>query len=166
MTIVPTSVMATDSVDANSRTAIPWEQSPTMDLYEAYVSKDGVAWMLACHPQEDVVAKVASDLIMRLQQVRAMGPLYGQDPGQPIKKLEAFDNLWESRVRHKTGWYRQFFRITTIAGRSAVVFIDGAVKKGSNLPRHVLEAADRRLDAYSAKLQADPALREADRVKP
>ena len=136
-----------------------------MDLYEAYVSKDGVTWMTHCHPQGDVVAKVASDLITRLQRVRAMGALYGQDPGQPIKKLEAFDNLWESRVRHRTGRYRQFFRITTVGGHAAVVFIDGAVKKGNNLPRHVLEAADRRLDAYLAELQSNPAVREADRVK-
>ncbi len=135
------------------------------DLYEAYVSQDGVAWMIGCHPQDDVVAKVASDLIKRLQGVRALGPLYGQDTGRPIKKLEAFDNLWESRVRHKTGWYRQFFRFTPIAGRSAAVFINGAVKKGNNLPRHVLEAAERRLDAYTAELAASPTLQEADRVK-
>lgn len=136
-----------------------------MDLYEAYVSKDGKAWMTSCHPQKDVVAKVASDLITRLQRVRTMGPLYGKDPGEPIKKLEGFDNLWESRVRHRTGWYRQFFRFTTVAGHAAAVFIDGAVKKGNNLPRHVLEAADRRLDAYTAELQDNPAQREADRVK-
>lgn len=136
-----------------------------MDLTEAYVSKDGKTWMTSCHPQEDVVAKVASDLIWRIQRVRDLGLLYGQDPGQPIKKLEAFDNLWESRVRHRTGWYRQFFRITTVAGHAAIVFIDGAVKKGNNLPRHVLEAADRRLDAYVAELQSNSSLRETDRVK-
>jgi hypothetical protein len=136
-----------------------------MALYDVYVSVGGTDWMTSCHPQEDVRAQVGSHLMTRIQRVRDMGALYGQDPGQPIKKLEGFDNLWESRVHHSTGWYRQFFRITTIAGRRAAVFVDGAVKKGADLPRYVLEAADRRLDVYVAELEAKPRLRESDRFR-
>ncbi len=135
-----------------------------MALNDAYVSDDGVAWMSSCHRQEDVVRNVGTRLYKRIERVRDMGALYGRDPGQPIKKLEGFDNLWESRVHHSTGWYRQFFRITTIGGRRAVIFVDGAVKKGAELPRYVLAAADRRLDAYEAALESNPSLRQTDRI--
>jgi hypothetical protein len=135
-----------------------------MPLNDAYVSDDGVAWMSSCHRQEDTVRDVGRRLYKRIERVRDLGALYGRDPGQPIKKLEGFDNLWESRVHHSTGWYRQFFRITTIAGSRAVIFVGGAVKKGADLPRHVLVAADRRLDAYEAALEATPRLRETDRI--
>lgn len=133
---------------------------------DAYLSDEGIAWMSKCHRQEDVVRDVGKRLYKRIQRVRDMGALYGQDPGQPIKKLEGFDNLWESRVHHSTGWYRQFFRFTTIGGRRAVIFVDGAVKKGADLPRHILAAADRRLDAYQSALEADLRLRETDRINP
>ena len=135
-----------------------------MVLYEAYITLDGKRWMGACHPQCDVAGEVGADLVMRMEKTRALGPRYGGDPGSPIKKLAGFENLWESRVRHATGQYRQFFRFTQIRSRASVVFIDGTVKKGRSLPRHVLEAADRRLDAYVAALQADPLLRDSDRI--
>lgn len=115
-----------------------------------------------CHPQDDVVVTVANALIIRIRKIQALGELYGADHGRPIRKLEGFENLWESRVQHPTGWYRQFFRFVSINGQAAAVFVDGVTKKGRNLPRHVLEAADRRLDAYLSELRADPAVQQRD----
>lgn len=135
-----------------------------MVLYEAYISLDGKQWMRACHPQRDVAGVVGADLVIRMEMTRALGPGYGLVAGPPVKKLAGFDNLWESRVRHATGQYRQFFRFTQIAGRDSAVFIDGTAKKGRRLPRHVLESFDRRLNAYVAALEADPLLRDTDRI--
>jgi Phage derived protein Gp49-like (DUF891) len=134
-------------------------------LIQAYVSPAGRTWMVACHPQAEVRLEVLNDLIQRIQMVQALGPIYGSHKDQPIKKLSAFDDLWESRVRHPTGLYRQFFRFTSVAGQRSVAFVDGAVKKGRRLPRQALEAADRRLDAYVAELKADAIVQARDRVK-
>jgi hypothetical protein len=128
----------------------------------AYVSRRGRDWMLTCHPDPAARAEVISDLILRMQMAAALGPIYGADRGQPIRKLEGFENLWESRVRHASGWYRQFFRFTSIAGERAVVFVDGTKKASRRLPQHVLDAAARRLDLYVEALTADLALRNDD----
>lgn len=121
--------------------------------------------MTGCHPQDDVVATVANALIIRIQNVQVLGELYGANKDRPIRKLEGFDNLWESRVRHPTGWYRQFFRFVSINRQAAAIFIDGVTKKERSLPRHVLEAANRRLDTYVAELLATPSIQTKDRVR-
>jgi len=130
------------------------------DPYDAYVSPAGVEWMLDCHPQPDVKAEVAADLVHRIRQARIDGPSYAKLPGKPIWKLRAYDDLWESRVQHRVTSFRQFFRFTRIAGRPAAVFVDGVQKNRENLPKHVLDAAERRLDAFVLELAADPSLQQ------
>ena len=120
--------------------------------------------MIACHPQLDVVAEVASDLIHRIKKTQELGPLYGRDKDDPIKKLQGFENLWESRVRHATGTYRQFFRFASVDGRRAAVFVDGTVKKSRSLTRQEMVTFDRRLDAYLDDL-TDPKIRTKDLVE-
>jgi hypothetical protein len=132
--------------------------------HQAYVSPGGKAWMTTCHPQQDVLAEIYVDLIFHINNVQIQGPFYGASAGQPIKRLQGFENLWESRVRHRAGQTRQFFRFVTIAGERAAIFVDGTAKKGRFVPRHVLEAADARLDAYEADLERQPASRERDRI--
>jgi hypothetical protein len=119
---------------------------------------------MSCHRQPDIRAEVATALIVRIQKVEALGPLYGKDIGEPIKKLGGFDDLWELRYRHSTGMYRQFFRFASIGGSKAACFVDGAVKKRRLLPRHVLDAADARLDHYIADLRQDPDAQKRDRL--
>jgi Phage derived protein Gp49-like (DUF891) len=138
---------------------------PMAYLFQAYVSPAGQTWMVACHPQQDVLTEVLSDLILRIHMVQALGPSYGSHKDQPIKKLAGFDDMWESRVRHPSGLYRQFFRFTSVAGQRSAAFVDGAVKKGRRLPRHTMEAAARRLDDYVAELHANPNAQARDRVK-
>ncbi len=130
---------------------------------DVYVSARGREWMMNCHPQPDVLKAVLSDLVDRMVHIRASGELYGKDPGQPVKKLEGFESLWESRVRHRVGRFRQFFRFTRVAGRPAVIAVDGAMKKG-DLPRRELEVFNARLDRYELAL-SDPATRDADRMR-
>jgi hypothetical protein len=132
--------------------------------FDAYVSDRGKKWMTGCHPQPDVVAEVASDLIHRIKKTRELGPLYGRDKDDPIKKLQGFENLWESRVRHATGIYRQFFRFASVNGKRSVVFVDGVLKKGRSLSRQELVTFDRRLDAYVDDL-SDPQIRKKDLVR-
>jgi hypothetical protein len=132
--------------------------------FDAYVSDRGKKWMTACHPQPDVVAEVASDLIHRIRKTRELGPLYGREKDDPIKKLQGFENLWESRVRHATGIYRQFFRFASVNGSRSVVFVDGVVKKSRLLSRQELVTFDRRLDAYLDDL-SDPQIRTKDLVR-
>lgn len=112
-----------------------------------------------------VPAELVSDLVVRIQKVRVLGELYGKDKDEPIKKLDGFDDLWESRVRHANERYRHFFKFASIAGRPSVVFDDGVAKKVRRLPRRVLERADRRLDAYIDELQTNPNAQERDRVR-
>lgn len=131
----------------------------------AYVSPGGSDWMTSCHPEATALADILNDLITRIQMVQKLGPLYGADPGQPIRKLEGFDDLWETRIRHASGWYRQFFRFASIAGDSSAVFIDGTKKTRRQLPRHVLQAAERRLDLYVEALGASPRVRDRDRLR-
>lgn len=131
-----------------------------MEVRDAYVSPAGRAWMLNGVPAEPL-----SDLVVRIQKVRVLGELYGKDKDEPIKKLEGFDDLWESRVRHGNERYRQFFKFASIGGRRAVVFDDGTSKKTRRLPPRVLERADRRLDGYIDELQTHPHARERDLVK-
>ena len=131
----------------------------------AYISPGGRDWMTNCHPEPNALADILNDLILRIQKIQALGPLYGADPGQPIRKLEGFDNLWETRVRHASGWYRQFFRFVSIAGESSAVFIDGTKKSRRQLPRHALQAADRRLDLYVESLTEDPSIRDLHRLR-
>lgn len=132
--------------------------------HQAYVSPGGKAWMKTCHPQPDVLADIYVDLIFHINHIQVEGPAYGATAGEPIKKLRGFENLWETRVRHRAGQTRQFFRFVTIAGERAAIFVDGAAKKGRSLSRHVLEAADARLDAYQVELERQPASRERDRI--
>jgi len=133
------------------------------DDRDLYVSRRGKQWMMSCHAQPDVLTAVLSDLVDRLLHVRAMGEIYGKDPGEPIKKLEGFENLWESRVRHRAGRFRQFFRFTSVAGRPAAIAVDGVTKKG-DLPHRELATFNARLDRYELEL-TDPATRNEDRVK-
>jgi hypothetical protein len=128
------------------------------DSYDAYVSPAGKEWMLDCHPKPDVRAEVAADLVERIIRIRVHGPCYAMLPGRPIWKLRAYDDLWESRVGHPVTSFRQFFRFTRIAGRPAAVFIDGVQKNRANVPKHVLDTAERRLDLFVTKLAADPFL--------
>jgi hypothetical protein len=130
---------------------------------DVYVSRRGKEWMSTCHAQPDVLSEVFSDLIDRLLHVRAMGELYGKDPHEPIKKLEGFDNLWETRVRHRAGQFRQFFRFSAVAGRPAVIVVDGVAKKG-DLPRRELAVFNARLDRYELAL-TDRATRDHDRMR-
>lgn len=125
---------------------------------EAYVSRDGKEWL-------GTVTQVYSHFSFRIQMARRHGPFAGVGQNEPIKKLEGFSNLWEARVRHDGIQYRLFFRFATIAGRPAVVVDSGTTKKGRQLPRHVLERADRRLDAYIEALEEYPKLRELDRFR-
>lgn len=133
--------------------------------HQAYVSPGGKAWMRTCHPQPDALAELLDGLIFHIQHVIVQGPLYGASGGEPIKKLQGFDNLWESRVRHRAGQARQFFRFATITGERAAIFVDGTAKKGRLLPLHVLQAANVRLDAYEIELESRSASRERDRVR-
>jgi hypothetical protein len=128
------------------------------DPYDAYVSPAGKEWMLDCHPQADVSAEVAAEAVHHIRMARAEGPAFGLGPGRPILKMRAYDDMWESRIRHRVSSFRQFFRFTRIAGRPAVVFIDGAQKNRENLPKHVLDAAERRLNRFVSELASDPAL--------
>ncbi|MBA2719044.1 MAG: hypothetical protein H0U52_07375 [Chloroflexi bacterium] len=132
--------------------------------HQAYVSPGGKAWMKTCHPQQDVLAGIYVDLIFHIHHVQIQGRFYGASAGEPIKKLQGFENLWESRVRHRAGQARQFFRFVTIAGERAAIFVDGTAKKGRLLSRHVLEAANARLDAYQVELERQPASRERDLI--
>jgi hypothetical protein len=134
-------------------------------LFEVYVSPAGREWMMSLSRDQGVLAAVLSDLVLRLQKVRELGPLYGADPGRPIRKLDGFENLWESRVRHRRTQYRQFFRFTTIAGRQAAVFIGGTQKRGAALPRHALETATRQLDDYIAELAVSQPQQDTDRAR-
>jgi hypothetical protein len=130
------------------------------DRYDAYVSPAGKEWMLDCHPQRDVRADVAADLVERIIKARIHGPQYAMQSGKPIWKLRAYDDLWESRVYHSVTSFRQFFRFTVIAGRRAAVFIDGVQKNRENLPKHILDAAERRLDEFVLDLAADSSLQK------
>lgn len=111
-----------------------------------------------CHPHPVVRSDAAADLFDRIVKTRIHGPRYAMLAGRPIWKLRAYDDLWESRVRGSVTSFRQFFRFTRIAGRPAAVFIDGAQKNRANLPKHVLDAAERRLDKFVVELAADPSL--------
>jgi hypothetical protein len=135
------------------------------EQYEAYVSPAGKDWMQRCHPQPDVLVAVASGLIFRIQMIRTLGPRYGQNPGRPIRKLHGVDDLWESRVRHQAGEFRQFFRFGRVAGRSAAVFIDGAHKKAPSLPQQVYDGANARLDRFVADLVDDPLFQDRCRIR-
>jgi len=130
------------------------------DPYDLYLSPAGKEWMYRCHPQPDVRADVAADLVQRILMTRELGPEYAKLTGKPIWKLRGYDNLWEVRVRHPVTSFRQFFRFTRIAGRRAAVFIDGVQKNQADLPKHVLDAADRRLDAFVVELAANPSLQQ------
>lgn len=134
------------------------------DPYDAYVSPAGKEWMRDCHPQPDVRSEVAADLVQRILMTRELGPAYAKQSGKPIWKLRAYDNLWESRVRHSVTSFRQFFRFTRIGGRRSVVFIDGVQKNRADLPKHVFDAAERRLDAFVAELATDPAVQKRSLV--
>jgi hypothetical protein len=68
-----------------------------------------------------------------------------EETGDPIKKLDGFDELWEARVRHSTGWYRLFFTFAEIDGDQAAAFDYGLVKQERNAPRHEYKKADRRV---------------------
>lgn len=136
-----------------------------MPKVEIYLSKGAKAWLKSCHRQPDVLGEVMSDFCVRYQGVADLGELYGANKDQPIKKLEGFADLWEARVRHPTGLYRQFFRFVSIEHRRAAAFVDGAVKKGRFLPRSYLEAVNRRLDTYVAQLKEDATLRSSDRMR-
>lgn len=130
-----------------------------------YLSEDAGTWLGSCHPQDDVVADVASKFIYRLQKVAELGRLYGKEAGDPIKKLEGFDELWEVRVRHSTGWYRLFFAFAEISGEHSAAFDYGLVKKERNAPRHEYEKADRRVHDYVRRLRADGDLRLRNRAR-
>lgn len=121
--------------------------------------------MLGCHAQLEVVAEVASDLVYRIQMTRRLGELYGANAGAPIKKMDGFADLWESRVRHPTGQYRQFFAFVDINGAPSLVYDRGIVKRRGRLPRQQLEVADARLAAYIHELESDPHRREQDRIR-
>jgi hypothetical protein len=121
--------------------------------------------MAACHAQPEVVVEIASDLIYRIQMTRRLGELYGANAGEPIKKMDGFDNLWESRVRHPTGQYRQFFTFADIGGAPAMVYDRGTMKKRGRLPRKQLEVAEARLNAYVHELETNSYRREQDRIR-
>lgn len=135
------------------------------DRYQAYVSPAGRLWMLECHRQPDVRAVVVSDLVHHIKMIRVEGPEYGVTSGRPIRKLRTYDNVWETRVRHPIGQFRQFFRFTHIDECPAVVFIDGELKKGANLPKHILDRAERRLDLFVTELLSDPSLQDRCRIQ-
>jgi hypothetical protein len=118
----------------------------------------------ACHAQPEIVAAVASDLIYRIQMTRRLCELYGANAGQPITKMDGFDNLWESRVGHPTGQYRQFFAFVDVGGQPALVYDRGTVKKRGRLPRKQLEVAEGRLNAYIHELETNSHRREQDRI--
>jgi hypothetical protein len=121
--------------------------------------------MAACHAQPEVVGEVASDLVFRIQMTRRVGRLYGANAGEPIKKIDGFDNLWESRVRHHTGQYRQFFAFVDIGGEPALVYDRGMVKRRGRLPRKQLEVAEARLAVYIHELETNSYRREQDRIR-
>lgn len=133
-------------------------------LVEVFISPEGRAWMTTCHSDQKLLGYLLDKLITRLQMVQALGELYGADGNHPIKKLEGFENLWETRVRKGRINSRQFFRFTRIGGRRAAVVIDGALKQGDELPRNVMEAANARLDKYEAELAASPAKQATERM--
>jgi hypothetical protein len=135
------------------------------DRHVAYLSPAGEEWMLHCHPQRDVLADVAAALYQQLLMTRALGREYALSSGKPIWKLRGYDDLWESRVRERGMAFRQFFGFARINGQSAVVFIDGAQKNRAELPKHVLDAAARRVDSFIADLIDDPALQRRSLIQ-
>jgi Phage derived protein Gp49-like (DUF891) len=121
--------------------------------------------MGACHAQLEIVAEVVSDLVYRIQMTRRLGELYGANAGEPIKKMDGFANLWESRVRHPTGQYRQFFAFVDIDGVPSLVYDRGMVKRRGQLPRKQLEVANTRLATYIHELETNSDRRERDRIR-
>jgi hypothetical protein len=132
---------------------------------DVYVSREVREWMTSCHPDDDVVATVASAFAFRLQKLAALARLYGKEANDPVKKLQGFRELWEARVRHPTGAYRLFFTFASVGGPEVIAVGDHAVKKGRSLSRRQLQAAERRVDRYVAALAADPRLRDRDRMR-
>lgn len=130
-----------------------------------YVAKSVRDWLGSCHPQDDVVADVASQFALRLQKLRELGRLYGKETGDPVKKLAAFRGLWEIRVRHPTGAYRVWFMFTRIDSDEAVVVGDCAVKHRADFPHSRYETAERRVLDYAAALEPDVAFRERERMR-
>jgi hypothetical protein len=135
------------------------------DRHVAYLSPAGEEWMKHCHPQRDILADVAASLYHQLLMTRALGREYAMSSGKKIWKLRGYDNLWESRVRERGMTFRQFFGFARINGRNAVVFIDGTQKNRAELPKHLLDAAARRLDSFIADLTTDPSLQKRSLIQ-
>lgn len=86
------------------------------------------------------------------QKLEIAGPRVGEPD---IKTLVATDEMWEGRVKDRTGAYRMIFRFGKVDGRRLVAVAYGRKKSEQQFPRSVIDLAQKRVDAFLAELGAD-----------
>lgn len=125
------------------------DRRPTWDVN---LSSDAQEWLFACTTDRAALDRVTSAFAFIFQRLEVVGPHVGEPD---IKKLTDTNDLWEVRVKDRTGAYRMFFRFGKRGGRRIVAVAYGRKKSEQNFPRSVIDLAQRKVDTYLGELGAD-----------
>lgn len=97
-------------------------------------------WLVSCHTTPDAVEQVNVRFERILDLLARSGPAIGMPH---VRKIHNYDNLWEMRVRHRTGAYRLFFGVR--GRRIAAAY--GASKTSDDFPDSVYRRAEAAVQA-------------------
>lgn len=120
--------------------------------WEFFISNEARDWLMSCTTDQAAFTRIASHFSLIFQKLQIAGPRVGEPD---IKKLIATDEIWEIRVKDPTGAYRMFFRFGKIGRQRIVAVAYGRKKSEQNLPRSVIDQAQRKVDAFLAELGAN-----------
>lgn len=121
-------------------------------LWDVNISSEALEWLSGCTTDRAALDRVMSAFSYIFQKLQLVGPHVGEPD---IKKLVATNDLWEARVKDRTGAYRMFFRFGKRDGRRIVAIAYGRKKSEQDFARSVIDLAQRKADAYLAELRAD-----------